>query len=324
MKKTLFYELDSVYRDSMRIYGYEFGEGEEAFCAVGSMRGNEVQQLYTCGLLIQRLKEAEKKGLLIEGKKLLVIPCLNSYSMNIGKRFWTTDNSDINRMFPGYNEGETTQRIASGIFEVVKKYQYGVQFASFYMRGEFLAHIRMMETGFEDVETAKAFEFPYIVLRKTRPFDTTTLNYNWQIWNVKAFSIYTTTTEQIDKKSAEEAIAGIFRLLWKKGMIRQEIKKEGIEGESIKEKEKENGKRESRVVDDSHLTTIRCRTAGMYEAKASIGEIVFSGQILAEIFNTFDGEVQERLTAPVNGRVFFLHTDPLVYANTAVIKLVSS
>ena len=35
--------------------------------------------------------------------------------MNIGKRFWSADNTDINRMFPGYNLGETTQRIAAGV-----------------------------------------------------------------------------------------------------------------------------------------------------------------------------------------------------------------
>lgn len=40
--------------------------------------------------------------------------------MNIKKRFWPTDNTDINRMFPGYDLGETTQRIAAGVFEVIK------------------------------------------------------------------------------------------------------------------------------------------------------------------------------------------------------------
>lgn len=302
------YELDSLYRDPMRIMGYEFGEGEEALCVVGSMRGNEVQQLYTCSRLIQRLKELEEKGKLAEGKKILVIPCLNSYSMNIGKRFWPTDNSDINRMFPGYGEGETTQRIAAGVFEKIKNYQYGVQFASFYMRGDFLPHIRMMKTGFEDVETAKKFGFPYVVLRKPRPFDTTTLNYNWQIWNVKAFSIYTTTTEQIDRESAKEAVEGILRMLWKEKIS---------EYEPLEKKEDA-----SRVLDDSNLITVRCHEAGIYDKKVHIGEDVRKNQVLAEIVDPYEGAVKEKLIAPADGRVFFLHSDPLVYADTAVIKLV--
>lgn len=55
--------------------------------------------------------------------------------MNIHKRFWPVDNTDVNRMFPGYDKGETTQRIAAGIFETVSGYDYGIQLASFYLRG---------------------------------------------------------------------------------------------------------------------------------------------------------------------------------------------
>ncbi len=50
------------------------------------------------------------------GHKILILPSINLYSMNIQKRFWSTDNTDINRMFPGYCLGETTQRIAAGRF----------------------------------------------------------------------------------------------------------------------------------------------------------------------------------------------------------------
>lgn len=308
MRKTMIYQMDSLYREPMHITGYEFGEGEDALCVVGSMRGNEVQQLYVCGRLIRRLKEMEEKGQLVAGKKILVIPCLNFYSMNIGSRFWPTDHSDMNRMFPGYDKGETTQRIAAGIFEKIQNYQIGVQFASFYMRGDFLPHIRIMKTGFEDVEVAKKFGFPYVVLRKPRPFDTTTLNYNWQIWGVKGFSIYTTTTERIDANSAQEAVEGILRLMWAEGIAWY----------------KPVGKRIyiSRVLDDSNLTTIRCQMAGICERKVEVGEKVQKGQVLARILHPYEGVVLEELLAPFDGQVFFIHSDPLIYADTAVVKLV--
>ena len=31
------------------------------------------------------------------------------------------------------------------------------------------------------------FGLPYAFIRTPRPYDTTTLNYNWQIWETKAF-----------------------------------------------------------------------------------------------------------------------------------------
>ena len=66
----------------------------------------------------------------------------------------------------------------------------------------FLPHVKIMKTDFADYEMAKQFDFPYVVLREPKPYDTTTLNYNWQIWETKAFSLYTASTDQIDKDTA--------------------------------------------------------------------------------------------------------------------------
>ena len=120
MQKKVIYEIKSLYRDDFQVMGYEFGSGENSVCIVGNTRGNEIQQIYVCSQLVKRLKAMEEEGKISEGHKILVIPSINPYSVNIQKRFWTTDNTDINRMFPGYHLGETTQRIAAGVFEEIK------------------------------------------------------------------------------------------------------------------------------------------------------------------------------------------------------------
>lgn len=143
--------------------------------------------------------------------------------MNIGKRFWTMDNTDINRMFPGYDMGETTQRIADGLFEEIQGYKFGIQFASFYQQGDFLSHVKLMETGFTDHGYMTDFGLPYAFIRTPRPYDTTTLNYNWQIWETKAFSLYTNATDQIDLPSAKIAIDAVLRFANKNGITTQKI-----------------------------------------------------------------------------------------------------
>ena len=45
MQKKIIYELNALYREPMRVVGYAFGDGEKSVCVVGSMRGNEVQQM---------------------------------------------------------------------------------------------------------------------------------------------------------------------------------------------------------------------------------------------------------------------------------------
>ena len=80
----------------------------------------------------------------------------------------------------------------------------------------------MMKTGYENVELAKQFGLPYVVLHAPRPFDTTTLNYNWQIWETNAFSVYTTNTARVYRTSARQAVEAILTFMAKQGLIRYE------------------------------------------------------------------------------------------------------
>lgn len=307
MKKRVIYEIKGLYRDNFRVTGYEFGSGEKSVCIVGSMRGNEIQQLYCCSMLVKRFKQLEEDGKLLPGHQVLIIPCVNPYSMNTKKRFWSVDNTDINRMFPGYDQGETTQRIADGVFRVISEYEYGIQYTSFYMSGEFLPHVRLMATGFEDLDLARQFGMPYVVRRAVRPFDTTTLNYNWQLWETHAFSMYTTTTTNIDKQSAKESVGCILNFLKRRGIVDYH----GHDGYI------------SRVVEDTDLVSVPTKTSGIFESVVKVGEEVEGGQLLARILDCYEGEIIEELRAPVDGIVFFMHGEPLTYSQTAVFKLIA-
>ena len=308
MHKDLLFELPSGYRDHMKIHGYHFGGEEKTACVVGAMRGNEVQQLYVCSQLVKALKELEGKGRIAKGKGILVIPCCNSASMNIGRRFWAMDNTDINRMFPGYDQGETTQRIAAGVFEAVKDYTYGLQLASFYMPGDFIPHVRLMDTGYQNTGLANLFGLPYVVVRKPRPYDTTTLNYNWQIWNTNAFSVYTKETASIDEDSARQAVQAILRFLTRMGILRMSIHG-GYIATTIKEED---------------MRAIHAGCAGIYRRCGRPGDAVAAGQVLGEIIDPCEGQVLQEIKAPCSGVLFFAQQDPLVMEKAILFKMIAS
>ena len=308
MERQIIYEEKSLYRAPFRVRGFQFGQGEKSACIVGNMRGNEIQQLYICSQLVKTLKHMEAQGRIHEGHSILVIPSVNPYSTNSKERFWPIDKTDINRMFPGYDQGETTQRIAAGVFDVIKDYKLGIQFSSFYMPGRFMPHVRMMKTGYENVEQAKQFGMPYVVQRKIRPYDTTTLNYNWQIWETDAYSIYSTSTTEIDRKSAKDAVHSVLRFLSKQGILDYHTHDGYL----------------STVVQDTDMISVRTKEAGIFECMVEVGSEVEAGQLLARIIDPFEGEVTEELFAPVDGVVFFSHNEPLTYASTAVIKLIAA
>lgn len=310
MKKEILFEIPALYRDNFRITGYYFGEGEKSACVVGSMRGNENQQLYTCAKLVQILAQFESEGRINQGHQILVVPSVNSYSMNTKKRFWSIDNTDINRMFPGYDQGETTQRIADALFSQIKDYKFGMQFASFYMPGNFMPHIRVMRTqqepNHELLEKARDFGFPYVISHMPHPYDTATLNYNWQIWDTQAFSLYTTTTEDVDKDSARQAIMGILIFLAKQGIIEYS----GHEGFI------------SRIVGTEEIVTVRAKKAGFFESFVKAGEVVKKGQLLAEIIHSYEGNIIDKIYSDVDGTIMFARNGSKMYANTAVYKII--
>ena len=222
MNKEIIFSMNTAFRGEFNIHGYSYGRGDKAACIVGSMRGNEYQQLYMCSLLAQRLAEIEAQGDVVAGKEILLIPTLNYSSMNAEKKKWISDDSDINRSFPGNIEGTATSRIAATLMDRVKDYTYGIQFASFYLQGISIPHVRMMETGTESTSLANLFGMPYVLTGDTRSFDTATLNYNWQKMGTQAFSVYSATTDTLDGESAKMAVSAVLRFLTRMGIIRYE------------------------------------------------------------------------------------------------------
>ncbi|MFI3239260.1 MAG: M14 family metallopeptidase [Bacteroidales bacterium] len=307
MEKEILFQMKSPYRDDFKIYGYRFGKGKKTMAIVGALRGDEIQQQYTSALLVKRFAELEQSGALLPDCEVLIIPSVNPSSMNIGKRFWSMDNTDINRMFPGYSKGETTQRIAAAIFEKVKDYKYGIQLASYYIPGEFIPHVRMLNTGFHPEKEAAYFGLPYIYIREVTPYDTTLLNYNWQIWETKAFSVYTGLTDKLEDSSAEIALQSIVRFMDKMNIINAPVRP-GYH---------------SQVISNASLVTVTSKTSGLLRKLKSAQEYVSKGDLLAEVIDPYDATVREQITAPVNGVLFFAQENPLLVEGARAFEIVA-
>ena len=306
MNKEIIFENDGLYRDKFQIEGFRFGHGNRAACIVGASRGNEIQQMYICSQLIKVLKNLEEHGNIVNDNEILVIPSINQSSINVGKRFWATDNNDINRAFPGSEEGDSTKRIAAAVFDRVRGYNYGIQFTSFYMPGDFIPHVRMMETGYQSASLANLFGTQYVLIRKPKPFDVTTLNYNWQMNGTNAFSLYTSSTEAIDEKSARQAVSSVLRFLTRMGILKYNNHSGYI----------------ASVIHDEDLMEVHTKTAGIYRRFREPGDPVFHGDIIGEITDPYEGIVLDKVVSPTDGIVFFAHNNPLVMENTVVYKII--
>lgn len=300
--------MSSPYRDDFRIKAYTFGHGEKTLAIVGAMRGDEMQQQYIASRLVRELQQLEKNGQIAEGLSISVIPSVNPFSMNIERRFWALDNTDINRMFPGYDQGETTQRIAAGVFEFIQDFKYGIQLASYYLPGNFVPHVRVIDTGtgFTDISLGRLFGFPFVSTRKPAPFDTVLLNYNWQIWDTQAFSLYAGTTETIDPVTAQQAIDGVLRFLSSMGIVNGLDMGPGME---------------SQILDEDLCQVVQASHAGILVDVINAGHTVAKGQVIARIMHPYDGSLVAEVLSPCSGMVFFSRNKSITYQNTVLFRI---
>ena len=164
----------------------------------------------------------------------------------------------------------------------------------------------------ESLEMAALFGMPCTLLHKPSTFDTTTLNYNWQVWNTHAFSLFTKATGSIDEASARQAEDGIVRFLAHVGAVREEALSTCAETETG----------EPARIEESSLSNVRSeRAGGLFVPLVGPGDCVVRGQALAEVRDTFDGCVRDTLRSPIDGRVFFSRTAPLVNQYSIAFKI---
>ena len=237
----------------------------------------------------------------------MVIPCANPYSINTKKRFWCTDNTDINRMFPGYDEGETTQRIAAAIFESVRGYEWGVQLASYYLSGNFAPHVRLMHTGDEETSAAEEFGLPLVYCHEPTSYDTAVLNYTWQVFETKAYSLYSGSTDVICHDMAKQSWLSVLRFARWVGACDVHV----LPGAR------------SYVFADDALRTVMSDRAGILYARATVGQTVRRNDLLAKVLDPFTGQTLQEIISPADGVIFFAHTKNLIHQHSRVFQVLT-
>lgn len=308
MKRFDIVTLESPNRAPLRIEGFLFGDETTtgpSVAIVGAMSGDHINQLYVASALVEYLRNKEEEGLIIG--KILVIPAINAYALNMGEKNWPLDKTDLNMMFPGYGQGETTQRIASRLFDELKGYDYGIILEGRRDQSMCLPYVKLMQSGYEDLECTKDLGLGFIHYRPHDPIETAMLQYNWQLWETKAFSIVFGKNGAIDQSSSNEVHTAIIRFLSKRKMLDIPV----FEG------------RKSNLVDPNRITLVKASRAGILISKVQCGTHIQKGEVLGKIIDALSGERLEKLISPCEGIVTCQYAHPLIFQNSIVFRIAS-
>lgn len=307
MKRVDIVTLESPNRAPLKIEGFLFGENSKgpSVAIVGAMSGEHVNQLYVASQLVEYLRMKEEEGKIVG--KILVIPAINTYALNMGERHWPLDKTDINMMFPGYAQGETTQRIAARLFGALQGYDYGMILEGRRDQGMCLPYVKIIASGYEDLESVKDLGLSFIHHRPHNPVETAMLQYNWQLWGTKAFSIVFGKSGTVDEGTSRDVHNAIVRFLSKRKALKSPV----FEGYN------------SNIIDPDAITVIKASRAGIFSPLVRCGTHVQKGDKLGKIMDALSGEKLEKIISPCEGIVTCQYSHPLIFQNSIVFRIAS-
>ena len=153
-----------------------------------------------------------------------------------------------------------------------------------------------------------------MTIREPLPFDTGLLNYNWQVWNCKAFSLYSGLTTTIDTELSQQSIDAVLRFMFRTSIIAQ--MPERSYGSATM-----SPVYDSKVIDEAELITISAGHAGIIQHAVKVGAKMRKGETLASIIDPYNGKILENVLSPKDGILFFATNSAIVLQNQLLYKI---
>jgi predicted deacylase len=170
----------------------------------GVVHGDEIQGVEIIRRLIGAIKSKPLRG------TLLAVPIVNSFGFLNHSRY-LPDRRDLNRSFPGSDQGSLASLLADLFFrEVVKRAQYGIDLHTAALHRTNLPQVRIAPDDAELLKLAQAFAPPVVLISKLREGS---LRLSAQKAGVKVLLYEGGEALRFDERAIEAGVKGILRLM---------------------------------------------------------------------------------------------------------------
>lgn len=298
-------------RDGFDIPLHEIGPPAKhpAVALVAGLHGDEINGTFILSRLADFLNgvEAGRFPELRLTQRVLIIPAVNVLGINMRSRTWPFDKSDINRMFPGSVVGETTQRIAHAVLEATKYAGLRIDIHSASSDFEDIPQVRLHGPTPEEHENARLFGLQAVMERSLSPVFTTTLMNAWKVWPGQSFLLRVGQAGTVQLDHCQRVFKGLVAFLGRTGIV---------EGVHLAEEDEEVC-----YFPKSSAFRVYAERAGTFVSDRQVGRWVRQGQELGYIYDSFAGNVIEKVVAPVAGLLTGIRRHPLLFEGDLVVRI---
>jgi uncharacterized protein len=312
MTQRILLHMTAPLREDFDIPYHDIGErfGPPRMALVAGLHGNELNGVFVLSRLAAFLKgvmEGQHAGMQLR-HRVIIIPAVNILGLNTCNRHWPFDNTDINRMFPGYDAGETTQRIAHAVLEVTGPAQFRVDLHSAYLDFEELPQVRLYDPSDDERALARMFGLPAVVERRTNTIFTTTIGHAWKTYGGANFVLRAGYAGNLQLPHCEQLFHALVVFLQRTGILH---------GMPASQEHEED----VHYFGIDQTTRLVADTAGLFISTLEVGRWVQAGDRIGHVYDGFDGELRAEVKTPVSGLLSGIRRHPLLFEGDLIARI---
>ena len=278
--------------------------GEKRISIVTGTHGDELEGQYVCYELQRRIKE--NIGCLTG--IVDVYPAINPLGIDSITRGIPGFDLDMNRIFPGSENGSMPEYIASNIIDDLSKSAAVIDIHASNIFLEEIPQVRINELSRDTlVPLAKLLNTDYIWVHSSATVLESTLAYSLNTTGTPTLVVEMGVGMRITKKFGDQLTDGIFALMKELGIWN---------GEVIDPKE-------PIISEDGEVSFINAGKSGVFAPCVEHWKNVKQDDHIGDILNPLTGEINERISAPTDGIVFTLREYPIVSEGSLIARILA-
>ena len=275
---------------------------EKRISIVTGIHGDEIEGQYVCYELVRKIKE----NIQFLNGIVDIYPALNPLGIDSVHRGMPTFDLDMNRIFPGSENGAMAEHVAAKIVEDIEGSDICVDVHSSNIFLREIPQVRISEDVAEKLlPYAKLLNTDFIWVQGAATVLESTLAHNLNKRDIPTLVIEMGVGMRITKEYSKQIVSGIFNL-----MKELNIWKGKVEDVS-----------KPILSTNREVTFINANSSGIFIPCVEHWKGIKKGDNMGEILDPLTGEIEEKVVAPCDGMIFTLREYPVVYSGSLIARI---
>lgn len=285
-----------------RLMPEETSDNMKRIGIVTGTHGDELEGQFLCYELNQRIqKHPEYLHGIVD-----IYPAFNPLGIDSITRGIPMFDLDMNRIFPGSEEGPMMETMVSRLMSDLKGADMCIDIHASNIYLEEMPQVRINEeTADQLVPYARLLNVDFVWIHAAATVLESTLAYSLNMIGVPTLVVEMGVGMRITKDYGYQLVDGILNLMKEMGIWSGPV-------ESV---------REPLISSDRAIGFVNADHPGIYLPDARIFDEVMRGDVLGKIVDPLTGSVLEEVKAPITGKVFTRREYPIVYSGSLLNRI---